>query len=405
MKRWQIITAFLLCLILAGAIACNPLGDEEKTTQQFVEVVRGDLTVSVSGSGNISISNEAKLAFSSGGKIATIFVDENDEVRKGYLIAKLDTSFLELALVQAQAALDQAEYSLEQAEEPFSEDEIDSAEAAVEAAEDYLYYALWMLDKAHREEPVNGIVPSVEQWQAEVSRAQANLLAAEAQLEVILDAPDEKALAAAKSQAEAAKKAVAEAQKQLDEATIRAPSDGVVANIYAEEGDTVPAGMAIVHLIDLATMELKVEVDEIDIAEVQPGQRAIIEVDALPSLELEGKVTSVSTLAIEAGGLVLYEVTIGFDAPQDYNLKIGMSATADIIINERSNVLLVPDRAITPESQGNQVVKVMVNEEIEERLVKPGLSDGFDTEIVDGLSEGDIVVVETKVKSSTPGLF
>ena len=82
-----------------------------------------------------------------------------------------------------------------------------------------------------------------------------------------------------------------------------------------------------------------------------------------------------------------------------------MSATADIIINERSNVLLVPSRAITQDTNGNPVVKVMVNEEIEERSVVLGLSDGFDTEIVDGLSEGDMVVVETKAKPSTTGLF
>jgi len=103
--------------------------------------------------------------------------------------------------------------------------------------------------------------------------------------------------------------------------------------------------------------------------------------------------------------LVLYEVTIDFDVPQGYNLKIGMSAIADIIFEERSNVLLVPNRAITQDSDGNPVVKVMVDEEIEERPVVTGISDGFDTEIVDGLSEGDMVVIETKVKPSAPGLF
>ena len=152
-------------------------------------------------------------------------------------------------------------------------------------------------------------------------------------------------------------------------------------------------------------MELKVEVDEIDIADVKPGQRALIEVDALPDLQLEGEVTSISTLSIETGGLVLYEVTISLNASPDSGLKIGMSVIADIIINERNNVLLVPDRAISQDSQGDPIVKVMANEEIEERSVVLGISDGFDTEIVDGLNEGDIVVVETKVKSSTTALF
>jgi len=428
-KNWRIVVILLLCLVLAGAIACTPFGGEEEVSQQLVEVVRGDLMVSVSGSGNIVVSNEADLTFGSGGKIAKIYVDEDDEVRKGRVLAKLDTGPLELALAQTQAALAQAEYALEQAEEPFSDDDIDSAEVAVEAAEEALYYALWMLDQAEdaedeaeealyqarqggdpdeiaaAEAALQEAEALVRQWTAEVSRAKANLVAAEAQLDAMEDAPDEDAVAAAEAQLEAAEQAVAEAQKQLDEATISAPFDGVVVSVDAEEGDIILSTVTIIHLIDPSSMELEVEVDEIDIAEVKPGQRAIIEVDALPALQLEGEVASISLLSTETGGLVLYEVTIDFDVPQDYNLKIGMSAIADIIFEERSNVLLVPNRAISQDSQGNAVVKVMVDEEIEERPVVTGISDGFDTEIVDGLSEGDVVVIETKVKPSTPGLF
>ena len=198
-----------------------------------------------------------------------------------------------------------------------------------------------------------------------------------------------------------------QALKQLDETTITAPFGGVVVSVDADEGDSVSTVTKVFHLINPTSMELKVEVDEIDIADVKLRQRAIIELDALPTLHLEGEVTSISLLSKETGGLVLYEVTIGFDVPQGYNLKIGMSAIADIILEERSNVLLVPNRAITQDSQGNPVVKVMVmvDEEIEQRLVMLGISDGFNTEIVDGLNEGDVVVIETKVKPSAPGLF
>ena len=432
MRKWGTIgTIVLLCLALAGVTACNPFGgDQEETTQQLIEVVRGDLIVSVSGSGNIVVTDEANLAFGSGGKIARIYVDEGDEVSKGEVLARLDTGPLELALAQAEAALDQAEYNLEKTKEPYSDDDIDSAETAVELAEDYLDYAEWMLDQAEdavdeaeealyqakqggdpdeialAEAVLATAEAAVEQWRMEVARAEASLLAAEVQLEAMLDAPDEGAVDAAESQLEAAEKVVAEAQKQLDEALITAPFDGEVTSVYADEGDSVSAVMTIVHLIDLTSMELEVEVDEIDIAEVKSGQRAIIEVDALPALQLEGEVTSISTLSIEMGGLVLYEVTIGFNVPPDSGLRLGMSAIADIILEERSNVLLVPNRAITQDSQGNPIVKVMVNEEeIEERTVDTGISDGFDTEIVSGLSEGDVVVIETKVKPSAPGLF
>ena len=72
-----------------------------------------------------------------------------------------------------------------------------------------------------------------------------------------------------------------------------------------------------------------------------------------------------------------------------------MSATADIVIDERSNVLLVPNRAIKQDSQGNPVVNVVVNEQIEERPVVIGISDGFQTEIIDGLDEGELVMRKT----------
>ena len=199
----------------------------------------------------------------------------------------------------------------------------------------------------------------------------------------------------AEAQLEAAEQAVAEAQKQIDEATITAPFDGVVASVDADEGDSVSSTTTVVQLIDLNSIELRAEVDEIDIAEVKPGQKTIIEVDALPALQLEGKVKSISLLPeVESGGVVVYEVKIGFDVPPDSELKVGMSADADIILKERSNVLLVPDRAIKQDSQGNPVVEVMVNEKIEERPVVTGISDGYETEIVDGLEEGETVVVK-----------
>jgi HlyD family secretion protein len=96
---------------------------------------------------------------------------------------------------------------------------------------------------------------------------------------------------------------------------------------------------------------------------------------------------------VKVGGVVLYKVTIDFDVPENLGIIPGMSASADIILNERSNVLLVPDRAITQNSQGNPMVKVVLVGGFEDRMVVTGLSDGFETEIVQGLKEGEVVIV------------
>jgi HlyD family secretion protein len=353
MKTWRILPILLLCLVLAGTAACG--GKQPEAEWQPIEVVRGDLTVSVSGSGNIGVSHEASLAFGSGGKVDKVYVKEADKVSKGDVLAKLDTGALELALAQAKMTLAQAEVAREDAE----------------------YNLNQLKDVLHA---------SYDR----VRIAEAQLNAAQAQLE-------------------AAEQAVAQAQKQLDEATITAPFDGLVAGIYVKEGDIIPsptmAPKVVVYLIDPTRMELSAEVDEIDIAGVKLGQRAVISVDALPDKQLEGVVTLVSSVPTIEAGLVQYKVKIGFDVPQGLDLKVGMSATADIIIQQRSNVLLVPVRAIERDSQGKPMVWVSINQQIEPRSIITGISDGVQTEILSGLGDGETVVVKKRASAEAPGGF
>ena len=368
-KRWRIVAILLACLVLVGSVACSPFGGggEEETTGQLAEVVRGDLTISVSGSGSMAVSDEANLTFGSSGKVDEIYVDEGDVVWEGRLLARLDTSSLELALTKAETAVVQAEAAIEQAQATQPQ-----AEANLEQAE----YDLKLLKRQN----IHGYRRTVAEL--EVEAAELSLEAAGLQI------------IATESQLVAAEEAVVEAQKQLDEATLTAPFDGVVADVYVDEGDAVSTTTTVVHLIDLATMELSVELDEIDIPSVKPGQRAIIEVDALPELNLEGEVSSIRPVPTVEAGVVLYEVEIDFAVPQNSGLRVGMSATADVVISERSGVLLVPDRAIEYDSQGNPIVYVVVDEQIVERAVDIGISDGYQTEIIAGLSEGETVVIE-----------
>jgi len=139
-------------------------------------------------------------------------------------------------------------------------------------------------------------------------------------------------------------------------------------------------------------MELGVELDEIDLPGVKREQRVVISVDALPELELEGRVISISPVPTVKVGIVLYGVKIDFGVPEDSGIRVGMSATADIILDERKGVLLVPNQAIRRDSEGRAIVEVMVDEEIiEERFVITGISDGFQTEIISGLEKGELV--------------
>ena len=402
MKNWGIVAVLVVGLMLVSISAC---GRADENQYQLVEVVRGDLMVTVSGSGNIEVSNEAYLAFGVGGTVGEINVAEGDEVTQGQALASLDTTSLELAVKTAEINLEIATNDFREITYPYTYHtlvlDIPASTAAIGDAQRQLTEAQEALE----------IGLSYEQyWEVwnKLRDAQDNLLEAKTNIargwgadvfgSGMVRLADYWTLRAAQLGMEKYQIALDEANNNLAEAVIFAPFDGVVASVDVKVGDVVPPPTltltTVIHLIDLTTMELTAEVDEIDIALVKPGQEAIIEVDALSALKLDAEVVSISLLPEVEEGVVLYEVGIGFDVPEVNELKVGMSATADIIIHGGSSILLVPNRAIEQDSEGNSVVKVMVNEEIEERPVVTGISDGYQTEIVDGLSEGEIVVVE-----------
>ncbi|MDD4984824.1 MAG: efflux RND transporter periplasmic adaptor subunit [Dehalococcoidales bacterium] len=408
MKHAKILVTLLLCLSLAGAAACIPdgsSGEGEDASRQLVEVVRGNLTISVSGSGFIVTPDEVVLTFDNGGKIGRVYVESGDEVNRGQPLVTLyplDEGALILAVTQAEAALLQAQYELEQTVNPYTEDEIADAEQAVDDAEDWLELTEDMLRYVMK----HGSEWEVMQWQMEVFKAETQLTLAEDTLEEMQEEPDEDLVAIMEKQVQAAEQALDETKGALEIEVMNAPFDGAVSGVYVEEGDVIPpasvSAMSVVRLLDTDTMELVIELDEIDIPVVETGQRAIVSVDALPSLQLEGTVTSVSSVPIIEAGVVLYNVRISFDVPEGTKIKVGMSATADTISTERSDVLLVPDRAISY-NEGGPVVYVMVDDQIEERPVVVGISDGFQTEIKEGLAEGEIVVVSVKSSSESEG--
>ena len=402
MKDWRIVAVLLVGLMLVSISAC---GRADENQYQQVEVVRGDLMVTVSGSGNIEVSNEAYLAFGVGGTVGELYVEEGDEVTQGQALASLDTTSLELAVKTAEVNLELAACDFREITHPYTYHtlvlDIPASTADIGDAQRQLTEAQEALEIGLSYEQYWEVWNKLRDAQENLVEAKANIArgyGADVFGSGMVPLADYWTLREAQLGMEKYQLALDEANNDLEEAVIVATFDGVVASIDVKEGAIIPAPtltlQTIIHLIDLTTMELTAEVDEIDIALVKPGQEAIIEVDALPALQLDAEVISISVLPEVEEGVVLYEVMIGFDVPEGYELKVGMSATADIIIYGGGSVLLVPNRAIEYDNQGNPIVRVMVNEEIEERSVVVGISDGYQTEIVDGLSEGETVVIE-----------
>ncbi len=420
MKVWRIITAASLVLVvLAVLTSCSPLGgNKAQPTTGVVEAVRGDLTTTASGSGNISIIQDAKLSFGTAGRIARINIKEGSTVKKGDVLAELETNDMKLAVLQAENAQQQAQlavskaeltvrttqYALDQMLGHYTWPDIKAAQDDVDEAESYYEYISSDPEKT-------GALPY----------ATTRLASAQAKLDALIHIYDTEEVAMKRQELDLAKQsvevarqsltpaneAIAQAKRQLDKAVITAPFDGTIARKSADVGDTVSPASSILYLVDTSNMELKVQVDEIDITGVKVGQKATIELDALPGKKLEGTVTEIGIMPITQSGVVVYDIKIGFSSPSpDSGIKPGMSATADIITASRAGVVLVPDRAVTRDSAGKASVEVVVGEgKTEKRAVTIGLSDGLRTEVMGGLKEGEKVIERRATSQTSTGLF
>ena len=208
-----------------------------------------------------------------------------------------------------------------------------------------------------------------------------------------------KALRSANLNLQIAETQLKNSKEELMKTEILAPFDGTVVDIGVKENDQLSAfdysSKTAVYLVDTRTVKLEGVVDEVDIYQVKVGQDTIITVDALPGVELKGKVTFISPLGNQTTGVVEFPVTISLE-PTETELKGGLTATADIIIDEHKDILIVPNRAIKG-SVGNYWVDVVIDEKkvtTEKRPVVTGAQNEQFTEIISGLSQGEKVIVE-----------
>ena len=227
----------------------------------------------------------------------------------------------------------------------------------------------------------------------EIDVAVANLVQADQDLADLLS-PNVADLALLESRLTAAQAAHAAALEKLDAVFIRAPFQGFVSLVSVSEGDQVGANAAIVEVVDPSVVEIDGIVDEIDILLLREGITASVTLDALPGQTLSGVVSEIASTATNQQGVVTYPVRVRVQVPDNLQLRDGLSAVADLILEQRLNVLLVPQQAIFGSFQA-PTVKVQTGLGIVERPVVLGSSDDFWTEVRAGLQEGDRVVMQS----------
>jgi HlyD family secretion protein len=196
-------------------------------------------------------------------------------------------------------------------------------------------------------------------------------------------------LYAAARQSELADTQLANARANLEAARLYAPFDGIILSVDASEGDNVGSGQAVATLADLNHFQVRADVDEIDVANVAVGQAVQFTLDAFPGKSFTGKVTLVASAPSQRQGSTTYTTLVSFERPADLYLRPGMAANLTITSLSRSNVLLVPNRALENIGLGKYVTRVRADGSLEKAPVETGLSNADQTEIISGLNEGD----------------
>jgi HlyD family secretion protein len=198
-------------------------------------------------------------------------------------------------------------------------------------------------------------------------------------------------LRAAQATLDSAKLSLEQAQRNLDKAQVVAPFDGMVAAVNYSVGDSVGSSAA-VAVVDLAHLQIKVSVAEVDLAKIKIGNPAQVTLDALPGKTYTARVTAISPTGTVTQGVVNYPVYLEL-TDADNAIKPGMTANLTIEVERRDNVLLIPTRAVR--TQGNQkIVTVQKDGQTVSTRVTTGLSNDSSVEIMSGLQEGDVVVVQ-----------
>ena len=196
--------------------------------------------------------------------------------------------------------------------------------------------------------------------------------------------------------------ALQDAQEDLDDYAIRAPLDGLIAQIGAQVGGDATSSTVIATLVS-KQMFAEIALNEVDAAVVKAGQKATLTFDAIPDLTITGAVSEIDALGAVSQGVVTYNVKIALDA-QDPRVKPNMSVSATIITDAKQNVLIAPSSAIKS-ADDNPYVEILSGAVSkippQQRTVEIGLANDTSTEILSGLSEGDLVVVQTIDASAT----
>lgn len=388
---WVVIAAAVAAAVML--IAWFFLGSATTEIKYVTQTVKhGDVTVTVRATGTIEPTDQVDISSELSGTVRSVHVDYNDTVKKGQVLAELDTETLDAQIASSRATLAARQARVMEIEATVAETKAACDRAATLRQKKFLS------------------AQGLEQARATYDRALASL-------------------GSAKADVQTARADLKTKQTNLGKATIRSPIGGIVLDRNVEPGQTVAASLQAPVLFklaqDLKRMQLEVDIDEADVSQVQRGDSATFWVEGFPEKTFPAQITVVRYSSETVAGVMTYKAILAIDN-SELLLRPGMTATADIRVEEVKDELLVPNAALRfelpaatagdnrswlqrlmPRPPGRRPsqpskspgtgksVWVLVNSQAVERSIKIGVSDGTNTVVTEGeLKTGENVVVD-----------
>jgi HlyD family secretion protein len=364
----------------------------EIDSSRLATVERGDIARSVVATGRIEPITKVEIKSKANGIIKELKVQVGDVVAPGQTLAELDKENLAARVREAKAALIGAESNLKAAEAQLEKNK-------VEAEGPDVPFAKRNFDRAERLLK-EGVLPqqSYDDARSSYELASNRQNVARAQLTV-----SEAKVAQAKAEVAQAQAAVDRAEEELNYATVRSPIGGMVLSRDVEIGSPVSsilnmgaAATLVMVLGDISQVYVRGKVDEADIGVVKLNQPSRIKVETFKDKIFDGKVTQISPLGVDKDNVVTFEVKVSINNPGNL-LRANMTANAEIVLEEHKGALLVPESAVIYDNQRNALVEIPAPGQPkgrERKPVKVGVSNGSRTEVLEGLSEKQQVILQ-----------
>jgi HlyD family secretion protein len=359
---------------------------------KLADVERGDLARVVVATGKIQPLSKADIKSKASGIVKKIYVDYGDRVKVGEILVELDKVQLEAAERAAKANLQAAEAARNSAMASLERNKVDAE------GPDVPFLKLSM-ERAQKELSEGVVAKSVvedaeKNYQLGLNKqlsAQANLAVTRAEI------------AKAEGMLAQSKAALDNADEDLRNSTIVSPIDGLVLSRDVNVGDAVSSILVlgsqatpIMTLGDVSEVYVQGKVDEADIGKVYLNQPARIVVESFKDKKFTGKVTKISPLGKEKDNVTTFEVRVSI-ANSTGELKAAMSANAEILLEEKKNVLMVPEAALIYDKERKASVELpdAKGENGKKKVaVKLGISNGVKTEVLEGLNEKQQVILQ-----------